>query len=80
MPTLDKNRIVKYVSQLKKSTSPRPKNNYAQIGVSDRKSLSRAGYKPTTGWSKVQRVVDCGLVGELHFAFGRTRKSGACKK
>ena len=43
MPSLDKRKILKSASQLQKSTSPRPKNNYSQFGVSDRSSLSKKG-------------------------------------
>ena len=43
MPSLDKRKILKSVAQLQRSTSPRPKNNYSQFGVSDRSSLSKKG-------------------------------------
>jgi len=78
MPTLDKRSIVKYVSQLEKSTSTQPKNNYSQFGVSDRSSLSKAGYKPTTGWGSVYRIKQTPF-GEMRVKIKGARKSGACR-
>jgi len=78
MPTLDKQRIVKYVSQLERSTSRQPKNNYSQFGVSDRSSLSKAGYKPSTGWSAVYRIKQTPF-GEMRVKIKGVRKSGTCR-
>ena len=78
MPTLDKQKIVKHVSQLERSTSRQPKNNYSQFGVSDRSSLSKAGYKPSTGWSCAYRIKQTPF-GEMRVKIKGARKSGACK-
>jgi len=78
MPTLDKRSIVKYVSQLEKSTSTQPKNNYSHFGVSDRSSLSKAGYKSTTGWGCVYRIKQTPF-GEMRVKIKGARKSGACR-
>ena len=79
MPPLDKRKILKSASQLKVRLTPNPKNNYNQIGVSNRKSLSKAGYKPTSGWNRVHQI-ETFYGEEVHFCFGLTRKSGACKQ
>ena len=55
MPTLDRKVLINHVSQLERSTSTQPKNNYSQFGVSDRSSLSKAGNKPQSGWGRVSR-------------------------
>ena len=78
MPTLDRKSIVKYVSQLERSTSTQPKNNYSQFGVSDRSSLSKAGYKPSTGWSCAYRIKQTPF-GEMRVKIKGARKSGACR-
>ena len=78
MPTLDRKRIVKYVSQLERSTSTQPKNNYSHFGVSDRSSLSKAGNKPNSGWGRVSRIRTFEGM-ELRFAMKGARKSGACR-
>ena len=78
MPTLDRKSIVKYVSQLERSTSTQPKNNYSHFGVSDRSSLSKAGYKATTGWSAVYRIKQTPF-GEMRVKIKGARKSGACR-
>ena len=78
MPTLDKQRIVNHVSQLERSTSRQPKNNYSQFGVSDRSSLSKAGNKPNSGWGRVSRIRTFEGM-ELRFAIKGARKSGACR-
>jgi len=77
---LDKQAIVKNArSNYKKTTSQNPTTNHHLIGVSDRASLSKAGYKPTTGWGRVCRIRTFEGIGELKFAIKGARKSGACK-
>ena len=78
MPTLDKQRIVNHVSRLERSTSRQPKNNYSQFGVSDRSSLSKAGYKPSTGWNCAYRIKQTPF-GEMRVKIKGARKSGACR-
>ena len=68
------------MSQYKNSTTKNPVSNNAIAfsGVSNRKSLSKAGYKPTTGWGRVSRIRTFEGM-ELKFAIKGARKSGACR-
>ena len=76
---LDKQAIVKNArSKLAKTTSQKPTTNWHLIGVSDRTSLSKAGYKPTTGWSCAYRIKQTPF-GEMRIKIKGARKSGACK-
>ena len=76
---LDKQAIVKNArSNYKKTTSQKPTTNWHLIGVSDRTSLSKAGYKPTTGWSCAYRIKQTPF-GEMRIKIKGARKSGACR-
>tara|TARA_R100001163_G_C5059224_1_gene195887 strand:+ start:1945 stop:2187 length:243 start_codon:yes stop_codon:yes gene_type:complete len=80
MPSLDKSRILKSASQLQRSTSPRPKNNYSQFGVSDRASLSKKGnHNGGIGHSRCYELKEIAGV-KLWFAMPYTREAGAGKK
>ena len=81
MATLDKRRLIKnYMSQYKNSTTKNPVSNNAIAfsGVSNRSSLSKAGYKPTTGWGYVYRIKKTPF-GEMRVKIKGVRKSGACR-
>ena len=76
---LDKRAIIKNArSNYKKTTSQNPTTNWHLIGVSDRSSLSKAGYRPTTGWSTVYRIKQTPF-GEMRVKIKGARKSGACR-
>ena len=78
MPSLDKRKILKSVAQLQRSTSPRPKNNYSQFGVSDRSSLSKKGNHHGGvghGYTK-ERKEYCGIVVWLKVPYSRQAGAG----